>query len=73
MKFENMKTPSDLLDRATLRPLGQHMKIVEISVGNKWQKIKHLTTATRISDQQVKVCIRYCSPNGGVSTLTRYV
>lgn len=73
MKFDQMKTPSDLLNRATLRPIGEHMKIVEISVGNKWQKIKHLTTATRVSDQQIKVCIRYCSPSGGVGTLIRYV
>lgn len=73
MKFQDMKTPSDLLSRSINRNVAHNTHILEISVGNKWQKIKHLTSKTRVSPEQTRVCIRYCSPNGGTSTTIRFV
>lgn len=73
MKFQDMKTPADLLARSIHRTVGENMHVVEISVGNKWLHVKHLTTKTRVSPEQTKVCIRYCARSGGTSTTIRFI
>lgn len=73
MKFQDMKTPADLLARSTYRTVAQNTQVLEISVGNKWLHVKHLTSKTRVSPDQTKVCIRYCARSGGTSTTVRYI